>query len=67
MLADKGVGWEQGSGQRGRRARGSGLTLTCKVQLPHKLGCFLKSDGRIHTQTRLHAHMRRLCIPGMGV
>lgn len=46
----------------GRGAAGKGLggsTLTCKVQLPHKLGCFLKSDIRINTQTQLHAHMRR--------
>lgn len=25
--------------QRGGGPRGLGLTLTCKVQLPHKLGC----------------------------
>lgn len=54
----------------GRGAAGKGLggfTLTCKIQLPHKLGCFLKSDTRINTQTQLHAHMRRrLCIPKGG-
>lgn len=62
----------QGAGER-RRALGGGaageggLTLTCKVQLPHKLGCFLKSDIRINTQTQLHAHMRRrLCVPEGG-
>lgn len=26
--------------QQGGGPRGLGLTLTCKVQLPHKLGCF---------------------------
>lgn len=51
----------------GRGVAGKGLTLTCKVQLPHKLGCFLKSDIRINTQTQPHAHMRRrLCIPEGG-
>lgn len=62
-----GVGWKGWPWGKGRRARGWGLTLTCKVQLPHKLGCFLKSDIRINTQTQLHAHMRRrLCIPEGG-
>lgn len=62
------AGW-QGGGMRGGRAlgrgaagKGLGAHLTCKVHLPPKLGCLLKS--RINTQTQLRAHMRRgLCIP----
>lgn len=61
--------WLARGGMRGGRAlgrgaagKGLGAHLTCKVQLPPKLGCLLKS--RINTQTQLRAHMRRgLCIP----
>ena len=57
----------EGQGPGGRGGGRGGLTLTCKVQLPHKLGCFSKSDIRINTQTQLHAHMRRrLCVPEGG-
>lgn len=65
-------GGKRGEGREGRGERGGGqgtggFTLTCKIQLPHRLGCFLKSDTRINTQTQLHAHMRRrLCIPKGG-
>lgn len=59
-----GRGEGQGPGERDGGQGTWGLTLTCKVQLPHKLGCFLKDDIHINTQTQLHAHMRRkLCIP----
>lgn len=69
LLRGGGEGWGKGRPWgEGRRARDwGGFTLTCKIQLPHKLGCFLKSDTRINTQTQLHAHMRRrLCIPKGG-
>lgn len=57
----------EGQGPGGKGGGRGGLTLTCKVQLPHKLGCFSKSDIRINTQTQLHAHMRRrLCVPEGG-
>lgn len=65
------AGWQR-DGVRDRAlgggAAGKGLRahLTCKVQLPQKLGCLLKSS--INTQTQLHAHMRRgLSSPRMGV
>lgn len=65
LLRRGGEGWALGRGVAGEGM--GGLTLTCKVQLPHKLDCFLKSDIRINTQTQLHAHMRRrLCIPKGG-
>lgn len=62
-----GRGEGQGPGERDGGQGERGLTLTCKVQLPHKLGCFSKSDIHINTQTQRHAHMRRrLCIPEGG-
>lgn len=60
------LGERRGPWGGGQQARNSGLTLTCKVQLPHELRCFL-SNIRINTQTQPHAHMRRrLCIPEGG-
>lgn len=50
-------GWDEGRQGPRERGCGQGAHLTCKVQLPPKLGCLLKS--RINTQTQLRAHMRR--------
>lgn len=66
-LAAEGVGRgkDPGEGDDGQGAQG--LTLTCKVQLPHKLGCFLNSDIRINTDTATRTHAEKaLHSPGWG-